>query len=662
MLVLRDNRRVGRRIGRRLVAIVGAAFAILVLAAGPAAAHPTLLTTVPVGGSSGQGPVSQVVLAFDEPVTATPEALHVTDITGRRVSTGPLQHRAGDRQLVLPLRTSLTAGQYQVHWQVAASDGDVVDGGFAFGVATAAPKAAGASGWGYLAGTAVLRWLLFAALAVGAGGQLGEWLTRRATAGATALPAVRAPLRWAALVGVGAAVGLTALLLAAAGGWSALGHVRAVQLSVVEVVAFGVAAAVAGVPRLRPCAGSPLVAVLVAEGLRAHPEGYSPGWGAALTAVHLGAAALWTGALVHVVRTAGTWRRWGARRGWAQLLLLTYAPVALALYLAVIVTGTVATLLVLRAPADLIDTGYGRVLAAKLALVVVVSGLAVAGRRRIRLRAAAAGGQTVIHPGRATSVERSLVLVLLAVTAVLVSLPAPRPTTTALTLPPPPSGPTTAFGTLLGQLSLGATASAGQLQLSLTAPGSDPGEQGAQGDRDQQVAVTVQAPGAAPARVPVRSCGSGCYLATAAWATGINQVTVAAGTTGWHGGTATFSVPWPPVDVTAQVRAMIAALRATPVIELTETETSDTTGPSYPDQFPIPSGTFLDSEPYGNGAAPIATALPPRESDGAARIAVAYPASGVYLTVTLGQDDRPLAETEATPDHLITRTFRYPAP
>ncbi|SDY65736.1 copper transport protein [Modestobacter sp. DSM 44400] len=664
MFLLRDSRPVGRRNGRRLAAIGGAAFAILVLLAGPAAAHPTLLTTVPATGSSGPGPVSQVVLAFDEPVTATRDALQVTDVTGQRVPTGPLQHRAGDRQLVLPIRTPLTTGQFQVRWQVTASDGDVVDGSFAFGVGAAAPKAEQVTGWGYLAGTAALRWLLFAALAVAVGGQLGEWLARRATAGASAPALVRAPLRLAALVGFAAAAGLTTLLLPAAGGWSALVHVRPVELVAGEVLAFGLAAAAASVPGLRRVTALPLAAVLVAEGLRAHPEGYSPGWGAALTVVHLGAAALWTGALIHVLRTARAWRSSRARPGWSQLLLLTYAPVALGLYLLVVVTGTVATVLVLRSPADLISTGYGRVLVGKLVLVTAVTVLAVLGRRRIRLRepARADEGGTLPHPGRATGVERSALIAVLAVTALLVSLPAPRPTTTALTLPPPPSGPITAFGSLLGQLSLGATASSGQLQLSLTAPGSDPGEAGHQAEADTHAAVTLRAPGAAPVRIAVRGCGSGCYLATTPWRNGINQVTVTAGAADWHGGTATFDVPWPPVDATPQLRAMVTALRATPTIDLTETLTSDTTGRGYPDHLQIPTDDFLDSEPYGNGAAPVVTALPPRALDGASRIAVAYPAIGVYLSLTLDHDDRPLAETEATPNHLITRTFSYPNP
>ncbi len=652
MSSLRHGCHVRRGVALRAAAVAAAAFAVVVATAGPAAAHPTLLTTVPAAGYTGAGPVRQVVLAFDEPVTATAGAVTVASAADHREPTKPLQHKAGDRQLVLPLATPLTSGQFQVHWQVTAADGDVVDGTFTFGVGTAAPAATGGGDTAGVAGTAALRWLLFTALALTAGGLVGERLVRPRLARA-GLPMVHAPLRSAAAVGLLAAAGLTGLVAAATGGWAALTQVSAVELTVVEAAAFALALVMACVRPLRRFTAAPLTVIVLAEGLRAHPEAYRPGWGAALTVVHLAAAAVWVGALVHVVRTAGRWRE---HPGQGRLLLRAYARIALALFLLVVVTGTVASLLVLRTPSDLIDTGYGRVLAGKLVLVTVVAGLAIVGRRRARSTAPTAAPA----PGRATRIERSVLLAVLAVTALLVSLPAPRPTATALTLPPPPAGPTTGFGTLLGQLSVGATASGGQLQLQLSTPGSDPGEPGADAVAHAHVAVTLHPPGAAPVTVAARGCGAGCFLAPTPWRNGVNQLTVTADVAGWHGGTATVTVPWPPVDATAQLRAVLTALRDTRTIALTEGVTSDTTGPTSAQRLHVTGAYFLDSEPYGNGGAPTATALPPR--DGAPRLAVAYPAVGVYITFTLDSHHRPVREVEATPDHLITRTFAYPTP
>ncbi len=590
-----------------------------------------------------------MVLAFDEPVTATGGAVTVT-AAGHREPTKKLQRKGGDRQLVLPLVAPLTSGQFRVHWQVTAADGDVVDGGFAFGVGTGAPTATGGGNGAGVAGTAALRWLLFTALALAAGGLVGEGLVRRRVERAGP-QMVYAPLRSASALGLGAAAGLTGLVAPAAGGWAALTQVPAVELTAVQAAAFALAVVMVLVRPLRRWTAAPLAVVVIAEGLRAHPDAYRPGWGAALTVVHLAAAAVWVGALVHVVRSAGRWRE---HPGQWRMLLRAYARIALTLFLLVMATGTVASLLVLRTPSDLIDTGYGRVLAGKLLLVAVVTALAIFGRRRVRSTTPAATSA----PGRATRTERSVLLLVLAVTALLVTLPAPRPVATALTLPPPPAGPTTGFGTLLGQLNLSATASAGQLQLQLATPGTDPGEPGEDAVAHAHVVVTLHPPDAPPVTVAVRACGPGCFLAGTPWQDGVNQITITADVAGWHGGAATLTVPWPPVDATAQLRAALAAVRGTGTIALIEGVTSDTTGPTSVHQLHVTGAYFLDSEPYGNGGAPTATALPPR--GGAPRLAVAYPAVGVYITFTLDGHNRPVREVEATPDHLITRTFTYP--
>lgn len=649
MSLPRGSRPLACRAGRRAVAVIAVALVALVTTAGPAAAHPTLLTTVPAAGYTGDGPVRQAVLAFDEPVTVTADAISVTTAAGHHEPTGPLEQQAGGRQLVLPLAAPQTSGQFLVHWQVTAEDGDAVDGTFAFGIGAAAPATSGSGDVGGVGSTAALRWLLFTALAVAAGGLVGERLVA-GRAGPADGPILLAPLRSAAAAGMLAAVGLTGLVAHSAGGWSAIPHVRALELTAAEAAAFGIALALAAVSRLRRFAIGPLAVVVLAEGLRAHPGAYQPGWGAALTIVHLAAAAVWVGALIHVVRAAHRIRRQNLP-GQGRELVRAYARCALILFLLVVSTGTIASLLVLRTTTDLVTTGYGQVLAGKLALVAVISVLALIGRRRVRRKASAAPPE----PGRAARIERSVLVAVLGVTALLVSLPAPRPVATALTPPPPPVGPTAGFGTLLGQVSLGATASAGQLQLQLSTPGSDPGEPGT---ADPHVAVTLDAPGGRRVAVPVRRCGPGCFLAGAPWRNGTDQVSVTASAAGWHGGTGSFSLRWPPVDASRHLHSVVAALRATGAVILTEGITSDTTGPTYVAQLHVTGDRFLDSEPYGNGGAPIVTTLPPQA--GAARLAVAYPVNGVYLTLTLDRHDRPVSEVEATPNHLITRTFRYP--
>lgn len=124
---------------------------------------------------------------------------------------------------------------------------------------------------------------------------------------------------------------------------------------------------------------APLALVIGAEALRAHPEAYSPEFGAALTVVHLTAASLWTGGLLYVLRTMWLWRDSPVA---ARALLGRYARLAIWLYVALAATGTASTLR--RLPLDVVFTSaYGRTLLVKLALMAVVSVLAVAARRRM---------------------------------------------------------------------------------------------------------------------------------------------------------------------------------------------------------------------------------------------------------------------------------------
>jgi copper transport protein len=74
--------------------------------------------------------------------------------------------------------------------------------------------------------------------------------------------------------------------------------------------------------------------------------------------------------------------------------------------------------------------------------------------------------------------------------------------------------------------------------------------------------------------------------------------------------------------------------------------------------LPTTGARFLASEPYGSGTAPVTTRLP--DQDGHRRLALAYPAEHLQLTLTLDTDGRITHESFTGPNHLITRTFVYP--
>jgi copper transport protein len=269
---------------------------------------------------------------------------------------------------------------------------------------------------------AVLRWLLFAGLSGALGGLAGRGLSRQYK---EAVPGPL-PAPWAlrsSLLGLAAAIGLA--VVAAGGGSLAAGlaHPSVHRLSsstpgliaMVEVAAFATAA---GLLRLRLAGLSvvALLAVVAAEGVRAHPEGIIPVAGALLTYCHLLPAALWAGMLVYVLRAAIAWRSDPpAMRGLVRL----YGTAAAWLFALVVATGVVSAL-VLVPLGSLLTTAYGIVVLVKAAVVAVVAVLAVAGRVWLRHLPAAGAG-----PALVTKLECGMLAAALAVTGLLTALTPP---------------------------------------------------------------------------------------------------------------------------------------------------------------------------------------------------------------------------------------------
>ena len=249
--------------------------------------------------------------------------------------------------------------------------------------------------------TAVARWLLFAGLAVALGGLAGRGLARQYKG---RFPAPL-PGAWALR---GSLVGLVA------SGWlAAIGPSRA--LSLVELAAFAIAALLL---RLRQpgWGAAALLAVVVAEGLRAHPEGIIPVVGALITYCHLVPAVLWAGMLVYVLRAALSWRNHPEEmRG----LIRLYAVAAAWLFALLVITGVISAL-VLVPLHSVLTTAYGLVLIVKAALVVLAACFAVAGRVWLRRRPDRGAG-----PALATKLECAALAAVLAVTALLTALTPP---------------------------------------------------------------------------------------------------------------------------------------------------------------------------------------------------------------------------------------------
>ncbi|MEU0678447.1 copper resistance D family protein [Streptomyces albogriseolus] len=273
-------------------------------------------------------------------------------------------------------------------------------------------------------GIALLRTVLFAALAVPVGELFAVRLARASPGAPPALP--RSWSTVANSVGLVAALGLASVVATGnllptspadidVGG---LYETRDGKLALLEVNGF-LAAALCSASRRPVTQALPLAAVVVAEALRAHPTTeYGPLVGSGLTLVHLTCASLWVGGLPHVLRTL---RLWGHAEAGAALLG-RYARVALVLLAAITATGVCSSLR--RMPSETIltqltDTAYGRVLLAKVILMAGVSALALWARVRL---ARAADPLTARSPARA---EVCLLALVVAVSGLLTALPVP---------------------------------------------------------------------------------------------------------------------------------------------------------------------------------------------------------------------------------------------
>ncbi|WP_078625350.1 copper resistance protein CopC [Streptomyces iakyrus] len=612
--------------------------ALLLGTAAPASAHATLLFTSPAADATVADSPRSLVLVFDQPVSLSGSFIRLEP--SARLGTPTLSR--GNQSLTVPVRTAPTEGVHTVDWQVTARDGDVMTGSYRFAVGprTIALASGQTTAAKDAAPTTALRWLLFAALAVA----LGEAAGRRLSNHLPNAPAPR-PRPWtlpATLVGSVATLALAALQLGD-GSLSSFTDTRPGVLSLVEVAGFALAA-VAVLVRRRAWAAVPLAAVLVAEALRAHPQAEQSVAGPLLTFVHLTAAALWAGTLLHVLRALAAWR---GERSPNRALLLSYARLATWLFATVVVTGLISALLLVPL-GDLATTTYGQILLAKIALVAVAAGLALAARHRLR-RAGTGSSQ---RPAR---IETGVLAVVLAFSATLTVLSVPADANRSLPFAPPLDGPVVPAGARAGEIGISARAAAGRLVIDLTAP-----QIGGAEKQSYDLKATLADPRGSRRALKLRDCGAGCFYSPVTWRDGTSRLTLTASAGDeWAGGRAGLAVTWPPRPDTGLLRETVTAMRKTPRFTLHELVTSNTArGLGDLKQLPVTGKEFLASEPYGGGTAPVITRLP--DEDGHRRLALAYPAEHTQLALTLDEDGRILHETLTAPNHLVTRTFVYP--
>lgn len=121
---------------RTLLALV--AFAAFLGASGTALGHPYITASSPAAGATLDSSPDRVTISFNEPVELLrSQDLDVVDSSGAGVGSGPGRVTSDKRVVEIPLRPALPDGTYTVRSQILGADSHVVPGLFVFGVGEA---------------------------------------------------------------------------------------------------------------------------------------------------------------------------------------------------------------------------------------------------------------------------------------------------------------------------------------------------------------------------------------------------------------------------------------------------------------------------------------------------------------------------------------------
>ncbi|MDT0389257.1 copper resistance CopC/CopD family protein [Streptomyces dubilierae] len=430
---------------RTLVLLLLAALCALLAGAGPVSAHAAVTGSDPAQGAVVDQAPSRISLTFSEQVALSGDSLRVLDPEGKRVDTGE-PSGVGGTTYAVRLQSGLSDGTYTVAYQVVSADSHPVAGAYTFSIGAPSKTSVAVSGQGTDDG--VVGWLYgfgryvsyagFIVMAGGAAFVLACW-----PRGSGVRPVQRFVVSgWLALTAA------TLALLLLRGSYTGSGKVSDVfDLSLLgQVLQTKTGAAL--VSRLLLLAAAALfIAVLfgaydkredaqekrdltfglaigggvVAAGLAAswamseHASvGIQAGISMPVDVLHLLAVAAWLGGLGALLVAL---YRAPADAPVDAAAVRGFSRIAFGSVLVLIATGTYQSWRQLGSWSAFTDTRYGQLLLAKIALVVVLVGVAWISRRwtgrlvesapaaaeREKVRAGAgASGEAAAGPGTGT--------------------------------------------------------------------------------------------------------------------------------------------------------------------------------------------------------------------------------------------------------------------
>jgi copper transport protein len=384
---------VRRTVGVLATLLAGWLFTGLVTA-GPAAAHASLVTTDPGQGARIARAPSKVTLTFDEPVSLGAGYARVLAAQGGRADAGSAS--VSGSVVTIPLRHGLPDGGYLVTYRVVSADSHPIAGAFSYVVGNGAfvpTGTAAVSSGDPVVGAALplMRGIGYAALALAVGIPLlafacwpAGWASGRMRrmaiwgSGALAVSALASFLLQGPYAGGSGLGSLADPALIRATLSSLAGQAMLVRAGL-ALVLFGMldgAWRAARAPSRWIAAGAGLVGIVLSLtfALVGHA---AAGPGSALatmvTTVHVGAMTVWLGGLTGLFAVL---LRPVTSPTEVAAALPVFSRLAFGAMVALIVTGTLQSIREVASPEALFSTDYGRLLLAKLALVLVILGAA----------------------------------------------------------------------------------------------------------------------------------------------------------------------------------------------------------------------------------------------------------------------------------------------
>ncbi len=564
---------------RRLLArflILLAAVTFVLGSPSAVAAHAEVLLASPAPGTGLAQAPAAVVVKFSEPLNVGLSRIEVLDGSGADVGQGPTLAVTGDSQAMRRPLGLLPIGQYTVRWtSVSALDGHTLRGTYSFAVGTGADP-----------GTTIADSPLDSEGPIGLVGRfvalvaLGAWLASSLLRGASRRagldPGKTARITRAApaVAFVGTVVSLLSTTFVATGSLGAIGAVLTspsgeARLAVLLATAIG---ALVGT-RWRPLSVALAVVAIVADAASGHAAASAEPFAATASfALHLAAVGVWTYAIAGSLLAAPELRR----------ALGTFTPYAIVAGAIVASTGIFNAFVELADPADLVETGYGRVLVAKSAAFLAMAGFGLVHflwRRQARI-----ADTTVRVPLRAEAIAATTALVL---ATLLVGFPNPPREAAATAASLTTSDPVLAELGNRDALSVADASGPFIVGLTILPPKPGTGEIRVQvlgvdagdGLRNARLQGTS---GSSRVDVPLDgACGLGCFTGTASFATpGDWRLEVHIDS---NRGPVSIdeSVPLPAPDGSAAVARALSTVESLRSAFMTEHLSSSVGGPAY---------------------------------------------------------------------------------